>query len=112
MAEDAISIGGVDLADPQTYEAGMPFETFRALRERAPVAWHPHGSAGESTGFWALTAYDDVLAVSRDSATWSSDRGGPTIRTWFKRPRGPTSVTVSFAAYCPGCERGERFCNR
>jgi cytochrome P450 len=76
VAEDAISIGGVDLADPQTYEAGMPFEAFRALRERAPVAWHPHGSAREGTGFWALTAYDDVLAVSRDSATWSSEATG------------------------------------
>jgi cytochrome P450 len=73
VAEDAISIGGVDLADPQTYEAGMPFEAFRALRERAPVAWHPHGAG---TGFWALTAYDDVLAVSRDSATWSSQETG------------------------------------
>ena len=30
MAENAISVGGVDLADPDTYEAGMPFEAFRS----------------------------------------------------------------------------------
>ncbi|CAN5648671.1 hypothetical protein BH09ACT7_BH09ACT7_18940 [soil metagenome] len=38
MDDDAIGIGGVDLADPQTYEAGMPYEAFRRLRQRAPVA--------------------------------------------------------------------------
>ena len=36
VAEDAISIGGVDLADPDTYVSGMPFEAFRKLRRRAP----------------------------------------------------------------------------
>jgi cytochrome P450 len=76
VAEDAISIGGVDLADPQSYEAGMPYAAFRALREQAPVAWHPHDESGQGGGFWALTAYDDVLAVSRDSATWSSQATG------------------------------------
>ena len=52
VAEDAISIGGVDLADPDTYVSGMPFEAFRKLRRRAPVAWHPYK---EGPGFLALT---------------------------------------------------------
>lgn len=70
---DALSIGGVDLADPKTYEAGMPHQAFQALRRSAPVAWHPYK---DGPGFWALTAYDDILAVSRDSTTWSSQRTG------------------------------------
>lgn len=73
MAEDAISIGGVDLTDPGTYQAGMPYEAFRELRQRAPVAWHP---TKDGPGFLALTGYDEVLAVSRDSATWSSQQTG------------------------------------
>jgi cytochrome P450 len=73
MTEDAISIGGVDLADPDTYEAGVPYEAFRELRRRAPVAWHPYK---DGTGFLALTGYDEVQAVSRDSATWSSQAKG------------------------------------
>ena len=73
MIEDAISIGGVDLADVNTYVAGMPHEAFRELRERAPVAWHPYK---DGPGFLALTGYDEVLAVSRDSATWSSETDG------------------------------------
>ena len=73
MGEDAISIGGVDLADPGTYASGMPYDAFRELRRRAPVAWHPYG---DGPGFLALTGYAEILAVSRDSATWSSQASG------------------------------------
>ncbi|WP_349270157.1 cytochrome P450 [Mycolicibacterium parafortuitum] len=72
MATDAITVGGVDLTEPDVYLAGMPYDAFRELRHRAPVAWHPHGD----TGFWALTRYDDIYAVSRDSETWSSQATG------------------------------------
>jgi cytochrome P450 len=73
MTEDAISIGGVDLADSGTYLEGVPHAAFRKLRERAPVAWHPYK---DGPGFLALTGYDEVMAVSRDSATWSSETDG------------------------------------
>jgi cytochrome P450 len=73
VTEDAISIGGVDLADPRVYAEGIPYDAFRKLRERAPVAWHPYK---DGPGFLALTGYDEVLAVSRDSATWSSETDG------------------------------------
>jgi hypothetical protein len=52
VTEDAISIGGVDLADPGTYAAGMPFDAFRKLRECAPAAWHRYN---DGPGFLALT---------------------------------------------------------
>jgi hypothetical protein len=73
VTEDAISIGGVSLTDPGTYSEGMPYEAFRKLRECAPVAWHPYK---DGPGFLALTGYDEVLTVSRDSATWSSETDG------------------------------------
>jgi hypothetical protein len=75
VTDDAISIGGVNLADPRTYSQGMPYDAFRKLRERAPVAWHPYK---DGPGFLALTGYDEVLAVSHDSATWSSEADGTT----------------------------------
>jgi hypothetical protein len=77
VTEDAISIGGVDLADPDTYVSGMPFAAFRKLRECAPVAWHPYK---DGPGFLALTGCDEVFAVSRDSATWSSEATGVVSR--------------------------------
>ncbi|OAN35463.1 cytochrome [Mycolicibacterium iranicum] len=70
---DAIAVGGVDLTDPDTYLAGMPYDAFRELRYRAPVAWHP---CADSPGFWALTRHDDIYDVSRDSETWSSQTTG------------------------------------
>jgi hypothetical protein len=73
VIEDAISIGGVDLADPATYESGVPYEAFSELRRRAPVARHPYK---DGPGLFALTGYDEVQAVSRDSETWSSQING------------------------------------
>jgi cytochrome P450 len=73
VTKDAFSIGGVDLADPSTYESGVPYEAFRELRRRAPVAWHPYK---DGPGFLALTGYEEIQAVSRDSAAWSSQAKG------------------------------------
>ena len=73
MTEDAICVGGVNLTDAGTYSDRMPYDAFRKLRERAPVAWHPYK---DGPGFLALTGYDEVVAVSRDSVTWSSEIDG------------------------------------
>jgi cytochrome P450 len=62
-----------NLADASTYEKGPPHALFARLRAEAPVCWHPEASG---TGFWALTRHADVLTVSRDSARFSSARGG------------------------------------
>ena len=83
MTEDAITIGGVDLTDPDAYLTGPPWDAFRMLRERAPVVWHPQK---DGPGFLALTGYDEVVAVSRDSTTWSSEIDG----VYFETP-GPDS---------------------
>lgn len=88
VADDAITIGGVDLSDPDTYASGMPHAAFRELRRRAPVAWHPHA---DGPGFLALTGYEEVLAVSRDSATWSSQSAG----VFFEIPAPGTSSSSS-----------------
>jgi len=64
----------VDLSSLQVFRAGQPYEAFRAMRENAPVCW-----AKETTtvgGFWALTGYADVRAVSLAPETYSSERGG------------------------------------
>jgi cytochrome P450 len=56
------------LHDPQ-FLAGDPFPAFRRLRAEAPVYWH------EPPGFWALSRHEDVVAVSRDPATFCSSQG-------------------------------------
>jgi len=63
-----------DIADPDTYVAGVPHATFRRLREDDPVSWWDHDHAG-GRGFWAVTRHADLLAVSRDVDTFSSAQG-------------------------------------
>ena len=67
-----------DLSDPETFVAGVPHETFRWLRENAPVYWQ--GETGRSgslpgPGYWALTRYEDIAYVSKNAQLFSSGVG-------------------------------------
>jgi cytochrome P450 len=63
----------IDLIDLRSYVDGPPHEQLRWLRANDPVHWHPEPAG---PGFWAVTRYDDVVHVSRDTATFSSFAGG------------------------------------
>jgi cytochrome P450 len=64
-------IGAVDLTDLDMWARGVPYEEFARLRREAPVAWFPD----EGSGFWSVHRYSDIVAASRDVATFSSGRG-------------------------------------
>jgi len=66
----------IDLVDLRSYADGPPHAQLRWLREHDPVHWHPEA---DGPGFWALTRYDDVVAVSRDAQTFSSWAGGTMV---------------------------------
>jgi len=64
----------IDLVDPLRYETeGQPHDLFRWLRRHDPVYRH---AEPDGPGWWAVTRYRDVEAVSRDPATYSSALGG------------------------------------
>ncbi len=63
----------VDLLDHDLFADHEPWEVFDLLQREAPVYFHPEPGG---RGFWAVTKYDDVLAVVRDSKTFSSEIGG------------------------------------
>ena len=76
-----------DFTDPDLNLAGIPHEEFAALRRSAPVHWveqSPQARAGMSeesgTGYWAVTRHADVLAVSKNSAVFSSRANAVIIR--------------------------------
>jgi cholest-4-en-3-one 26-monooxygenase len=71
-------IDDVDLADGRTFLAGPPHAYFDFLRREHPVAWVDHAEP-DGPGFWALTRWDDVMAVERDPETFSSYQGGAFI---------------------------------
>jgi cholest-4-en-3-one 26-monooxygenase len=61
-----------------TWEREVPHDQFAYLRRNAPVHWH---EVPGDTGFWAVTKYQDVKAISRDPHTWSTQLGTAFIRT-------------------------------
>lgn len=70
----------VNVLDPAFYVD--PFDSYRWLRDEAPVYWDP------AQRLWAISRHHDVVAIERDGATYSS---------WYgSRPhidlRGETSM--------------------
>jgi cholest-4-en-3-one 26-monooxygenase len=81
MAEPQIA-PGFDLTDPDLYAHRVPQEELAELRRAAPVWWNaqPSDMGFDDDGFWAVTRHSDVVAVSRDSETFSSYENGAIIR--------------------------------
>lgn len=74
----------IDLLDGHWY-AGQPFEAWAWMREHAPVYWD---AANE---VWGVTRYDDILAIEKDPATFSSYKA--------PRPHGnPLPMMISMDA--------------
>jgi cytochrome P450 len=63
--------GAVDLTDLDMWVRGVPYDEFARLRRQPPVAWFPD----QGSGFWSVHRYADIVAASRDVATFSSGRG-------------------------------------
>jgi cholest-4-en-3-one 26-monooxygenase len=70
-----VDLDAVNLMDPEWFADGPPHELFARMRAEAPVRWNelPEMDGG---GFWSLTRHEDISAVSRDTETFSSYRGG------------------------------------
>ena len=62
----------VDLTDLDMWARGAPYDEFARLRRESPVAWHDE--APPNSGFWSVCGYSDIVAASRDVATFSSAR--------------------------------------
>src|SRR5499427_548749 len=73
----ATRLEDVDLFDPDAYLQGVPHDAFAQLRREAPVYRHPRAGLPP---FWAVTRYHDAVKVSRDWATFSSERKGALLR--------------------------------
>ncbi len=67
----AVDLADIDLTDSGVFVEGVPHHWFAELRRRAPVYWHEES---EGPGFWAVTKYEDCVAVNRDYEHFSSSR--------------------------------------
>ncbi|HEV2813632.1 MAG TPA: cytochrome P450 [Solirubrobacteraceae bacterium] len=76
------SLDGVLVNERELWQDGPPHDLFRRLRSECPVHWSPRITEyPEEAGFWSVTTWDDIHAVSRDFETYSSERGGITSLT-------------------------------
>jgi cholest-4-en-3-one 26-monooxygenase len=68
-----LRVQDIDLSDFELFVQGKAHDVWQLLRAEAPVHWN----AGNDLfpGFWSVTKYADVIAVSRDTTTYSSLRG-------------------------------------
>ena len=76
MSNVAISLDEIDLSDPDIFVPAVPHEIFALLRREDPVHFNPER---KGPGFWAVTRYEDIRTVHRDSETFSSEVGGITL---------------------------------
>ncbi len=76
MTKPIYDIGQIcELDKWETFIDGQPFDTFKRLRNEAPIYWHEE-SLDFEPGFWAITKHEDIIKVSKDPMTFSSAVGG------------------------------------
>jgi cytochrome P450 family 142 subfamily A polypeptide 1 len=67
MTEQITVAPPINVLDPDFYVD--PWDAYRWLRDEAPVYWDP------VQRLWAISRYDDVVAIERDGARYSSYAG-------------------------------------
>ena len=66
----------VDLTDLDAWERGVPYAWLTLLRHEAPLFWQEEENG---RGFWAFTRYDDIVEVSKEWESYSSELGGTSL---------------------------------
>ncbi|TMD91915.1 MAG: cytochrome P450 [Chloroflexi bacterium] len=82
----------IDLAHPDHYANGIPYDVLAELRRTSPVVWIDEPATGAfagGPGYWAVLRHADVSHVSRHPEDFSSWRG-----TSFLRDPRPADVAV------------------
>jgi cholest-4-en-3-one 26-monooxygenase len=71
-----------DLADPETFVPGVPHEAFKRMQDLPGLHWNPTEMGTRNGGFWAVTRWDDIVAIEKDPSTFTSSKGGAYPTTW------------------------------
>ena len=73
---DDRTLDGTLVNEREHWQDGPPHELFRELRSKCPVHWSDRITEfPQEAGFWSVTTWDDIHAVSRDWETYSSATG-------------------------------------
>ena len=69
---DPVPLDQVDLSDLDRFRDNLAWGQFDTLRREDPVHWNPEPEPNH--GFWAVTRYEDIWAVDRDTENFTSER--------------------------------------
>jgi cytochrome P450 len=83
----------IDLISPEAFRHGHPWSQYAWLRAHAPVYRHPQEG---TDGFWAITKYDDVRAISRQPKLFSSAAKGVMVGDPSEEELAPTRQMMLF----------------
>ena len=84
MTQLSLSPNDIDLTDPEIFETNQAHEVFRMLRREAPVHWNAENEV--MRGFWNVTRYADVIAISRNPELYISSHGITQMEPVIKNP--------------------------
>jgi cytochrome P450 len=76
MTTAEFDLDTVDLAEHALWEAGPPYELLAKMQREAPVHFSPQHNTPEEGGFWSITRFEDIRALTRDHRAFSSERRG------------------------------------
>jgi cytochrome P450 len=87
------ALPSIDVSDPQLYQDDTWGPLFQRLRREDPVHWVRESRYGP---YWAVTRYDDIMAVELDHGTYSSesDLGGIQIEEQPLAMRRPSFIRM------------------
>jgi len=66
-----MNLDEIDFRNPDLYLRGTPHQLFTRLRHENPVHWN---AEKDGRGFWSITKYDDITAISKNPRLFSSAR--------------------------------------
>ena len=66
----ALPLSELDISDPRMFQFDYWHDLFARLREQSPVHYQPASPAGP---FWSVSRYEDIVAIERDTETFSSE---------------------------------------
>lgn len=66
----ALPLAELDVSDPRMFQFDYWHDLFARLREQSPVHYQSDSPAGP---FWSVSRYKDIVAIERDTETFSSE---------------------------------------
>ncbi|MEM7253884.1 MAG: cytochrome P450 [Pseudomonadota bacterium] len=94
----------IDLSDPRTFEEQTCYSLFDQARVQAPVSF----CDSERGAHWSIVRYDDIVAVERDTETFSSSYELGGIRLQDQAIGSVIETTPSFISTDPPRHRERR----